>query len=139
SVGWALELGAREPARQLRCVRDRQGQTQRDPYFLREPRVAERRAVLVARLVIALAVVQLVLPVSPPGGPSHKVSSRTNRQRGHAGSREGEMVRAVERAADVRLVNHGERFELRCALEHRPEGGPVCPERIDVAGGTTHV
>src|SRR5438552_694162 len=62
-----------------------------------------------------------------------------DRQRGHAGPRKREMIRAVERPADVGFVNNGERFELRGSLEHCPERGTVDPERIDVPGGAAYV
>src|SRR5438477_11290699 len=79
AAGWALELGARQPARRLRGVRDRQPQTRGDADLLGEPRVGEGRAVLIARLVVALANVQLVLLLAPPGRSSDEISSRMAR------------------------------------------------------------
>src|SRR5882672_840576 len=129
---WPLEFRIRQPAWHRRLIGHRQRDSQRHPHLLRHPRVAERRAVLVAGLVVALAVIARGLLLAPAGGPTDEVPAWLDRQGRHAGLGEREMVRPIERAAHVGLVNHRQRFGAGCRIEYRAEGRPVDAQRVDV-------
>src|SRR6266446_9762715 len=75
-----LECRIGKPTRHGRRVCHRKRDSQRHPYLLRHPRVRERRAVLVARLVVALAVVARGLLLAPTGGAADEVPARLDRK-----------------------------------------------------------
>src|SRR6266850_1555629 len=77
---WPLEFRIRQPAWHCRLIGHRQRDSQRHPHLLRHPRVAERRAVLVAGLVVALAVIARGLLLAPADGPTDR-TSRARRAR----------------------------------------------------------
>src|SRR5207253_7811426 len=54
---WPLKFRIRKPTRHPRRIRHRERDSHGHAHLLRHTRIGERRAVLVARLVVALAVV----------------------------------------------------------------------------------
>src|SRR2546427_3347640 len=107
---WPLKFRIRKPARHRRRVRHRERDSHGHTHLLRHTRISERRAVLVARLVVALAVVTGGLLFTPAGGAADEVPAGLDRQRRHTGLRKRKMIRPIERAAHVRLVDDGQRF-----------------------------
>src|SRR2546427_2837169 len=103
-----LELGGRQPPGQLGRVRHRDGETHRDAHLLHHPVVAEAGRILVAGLVVAVGVVLVLLLRAPPLGAGHEVEPRLERERGHAGAGEREVVGAVKGAPHVGEMTHGE-------------------------------
>src|SRR5437667_10560774 len=67
---WPLKFRIRKPTRHRRRVRHRERDPHGDAHLLRHTRISERRAVLVARLVVALAVGTGGLLFAPAGGPA---------------------------------------------------------------------
>src|SRR5881396_2157504 len=136
---WALKLRGWQPPRQARGVCDRP----RGPYghanLLRHPRVAERGLILVAWLVIALLVVNVLLRLAPPVRTPDKIDARLDRQRRDAGASEREMIGPEERAADVGLRLHDQALRARRGLEQRTERRAVHAEGADVARRAANV
>src|SRR6266550_8213551 len=82
---WPLKFRIRKPTRHPRRIRHRERDSHGHAHLLRHTRISERRAVLVARLVVALAVVTRGLLFAPAGGPADEVPTGLDRQRRHAG------------------------------------------------------
>src|SRR6266550_2795092 len=99
----ALELRRRQPPRHRRTVGDCARGSYRDAHLLRHTSEAERRLVLVARLVIALLVVDVLLLHAPLLGTSYEIDARLDRQRRNTGARKRKVVRPEERAPHVGL------------------------------------
>src|SRR5207247_983368 len=76
---WPLKFRIRKPTRHRRRVRHRERDPHGDAHLLRHTRISERRAVLVARLAVALAVVTGGLLFAPAGGPACTPRSRAGR------------------------------------------------------------
>src|SRR3982074_3589630 len=75
----SLELRGRQPARYRGIVCDGARRSHRDTHLLRHAVKAERRLVLITRLVIALLVVDVLLLHAPLLGTPDKVDARLYR------------------------------------------------------------
>src|SRR5437867_9053044 len=82
---WPLKFRIRKPTRHRRRVRHRERDSHGHADLLRHTRIRERRPVLIARLVVALAIVTGGLLLAPAGGPADEVPAGLDRQRRHAG------------------------------------------------------
>src|SRR5207247_11336933 len=78
---WPLKFRIRKPTRHRRRIRHRERDSHGHAHLLRHTRISERRAVFVARLVVALAVVTGGLLFAPAGGPADGVPAGLDRQR----------------------------------------------------------
>src|ERR1041385_480775 len=76
-----LKFRIRKPTRHRRRIRHRERDSHGPAHLLRHPRIGERRPVLIARLVVALAIVTGGLLLAPAGGPAHEVPAGLDRQR----------------------------------------------------------
>src|SRR5260370_37954458 len=94
--GAPLELGVGEPLRQHGCVGDGERDPERDAHLLGHSLVGEARAILVAGLMVALANVALRFVPAPLGGPADEVHARLDREGGHAGLGDREVVAPAE-------------------------------------------
>src|SRR5690242_5846883 len=88
----SLEFRRRQPGGQRSVVGDGQRRPHGDSNLLRHAVVAERRLILVARLMVALFVVKILLFLPPTLRTSYEVVAGEYRERRYTGARERKMI-----------------------------------------------
>src|SRR2546422_8047635 len=129
----SLELRRRQPPGHRRIVSDRARCANRHAHLLREPGVPEGRLVLIAGLMIAVLVVDVLLLHAPSRGTPDKIDAGVDRQRRDAGARKRKVVRPKKRATHVGLRLDSERLRARGRFENRSQRRAVHAERAHVA------
>src|SRR5690349_10789843 len=119
SAQLTLEIGTRQPPRQVGRVGDRECQAHHHSDLLAHSVITEKGSPLVRRLVIPVLLEVLLFLSPPPSGPPDEILPRLNRERRHPGLREGEVIGPEESPPDVGTIGDLQRLRLCRVREHQ--------------------